>query len=134
MLKRFFLYSRLWAAALSLSLSAPAIAGPIDRQALVRRHMIVLTNADPLTPLSVGNGEFAFTADITGLQTFPEFHEKGMLLSTMSQWGWHSFPNPEHFSLRDVLVPYQSHGRQVLYAEGPLGAQTAQQDSRRARA
>jgi len=49
----------------------------IDRLALVTRHNVTLTKADPLTPLSVGNGEFAFTADITGLQTFPEYHEKG---------------------------------------------------------
>jgi hypothetical protein len=53
----------------------PALAGSkIDREALVARHAIVITNADPLTPVSVGNGEFAFTADITGLQTFPRFY------------------------------------------------------------
>ena len=50
---------------------------PIDRHALVIRHNVVVTQPDPLTPLSVGNGEFAFTADITGLQTFPRVHEGG---------------------------------------------------------
>ena len=73
----------------------------IDRRALVTRHNVILTQADPLTPLSVGNGEFAFTADITGLQTFPEYHEKGMPLGTQSQWGWHEAPNPSNYqSLR----------------------------------
>lgn len=42
----------------------------IDRRVLVRHH-ITLTQPDALSPLSVGNGEFAFTTDITGLQTFP---------------------------------------------------------------
>lgn len=75
----------------------------IDRHALVNRHNITTNKPDPLTPLSVGNGEFAFTADITGLQTFPEFHEKGMPLHTMAQWGWHSFPNPQKYKMEDVL-------------------------------
>src|SRR4051812_47004969 len=44
----------------------------IDRAALVVRHNPVSRKLDPLAPLSVGNGEFAFTGDITGLQTFPE--------------------------------------------------------------
>jgi hypothetical protein len=44
---------------------------PIDRYDLVSRHNVVVTECDTLASLSVGNGEFAFTADITGLQTFP---------------------------------------------------------------
>ncbi|UCD52416.1 MAG: hypothetical protein JSW27_07215, partial [Phycisphaerales bacterium] len=48
-------------------------SGRIDRGSVVNRHNVTLTAPDPLTPLSVGNGEFAFNADITGLQTFPEF-------------------------------------------------------------
>ena len=83
----------------------------IDRKALVTRHAVVLTKADPLTPLSVGNGELAFTADITGLQSFPEFHAKAMQLGTLSQWGWHSDPNPQGFTLEQTQtlhdgVPY----------------------------
>ncbi|MBN1815722.1 MAG: hypothetical protein JW828_00085 [Sedimentisphaerales bacterium] len=99
--------------------NAPAatnIAHRIDRRALVQRHTITLYRPDPLTPLSVGNGEFAFTADITGLQTFPEFHETGMPLGTQSQWGWHSMPNPEGLQLQDVLHGYQVAGRNVPYA------------------
>jgi hypothetical protein len=55
----------------------------IDRHALVTRHNVTLDKPDPLTPLSVGNGEFAFTADITGLQTFPDYHQKGMSLGPL---------------------------------------------------
>ena len=109
-------------------------AAKIDRHALVTRHNITLTNADLLTPISVGNGEFAFTADITGLQTFPEFHDAGMSLSTMSQWGWHSFPNPENFTLKDVLVDYDTHGRKVPYADGPIDAEQGEGRTARAKA
>ncbi|HKI68799.1 MAG TPA: hypothetical protein VKA67_04370, partial [Verrucomicrobiae bacterium] len=42
----------------------------IDRRVLVRRHNPVVTGFDPFSALSVGNGEFAFTADVTGVQTF----------------------------------------------------------------
>jgi hypothetical protein len=42
----------------------------IDRRALVARHDVRQTRIDPRSPVSVGNGEFAFTFDITGLQTF----------------------------------------------------------------
>lgn len=60
--------------------------GRIDRQALSARYKITLTKPDALSPLSAGNGEFALTAAVTGLQTFPEFHIQGMLLGTMAQW------------------------------------------------
>jgi len=89
---------------------------PIDRRAVVTRHNITLQHPDPLTPLSVGNGEFAFTADITGLETFPQFHQKGMPLGTQAQWGWHSLPNPEGYSLSDVLKEYDVAGRKIPYA------------------
>jgi len=32
---------------------------------------------------------------------------------------WHAFPNPENFQLREVMRPYDAHGRTVLYAETP---------------
>ena len=64
----------------------------IDRKALVSRNNPKLTAVDTLGSLSVGNGEFAYTVDITGLQTFPVEYSKGMPLGTQSQWGWHSFP------------------------------------------
>ena len=70
----------------------------------------------------MGNGEFAFTADITGLQTFPEKYEQGIPLCTQSQWGWHSIPAPAGLRAADlVLTPYDTHGRQVRYATGQDG-------------
>ncbi|MBM4028619.1 MAG: hypothetical protein FJ280_24960 [Planctomycetes bacterium] len=98
---------------------SPVAAGArIDRVALVSRHNVVLKRPDPLTPLSVGNGEFAFTADITGLQTFPAYHEQGTPLGTLSQWGWHSLPNPQGYRMADVLEEYEVAGRRVPYASG----------------
>jgi hypothetical protein len=94
----------------------------IDRQALVRRHNPLLTQLDPLAPLSVGNGEFAFTADITGLQTFSQAYEQKMPLCTQAQWGWHSTPLPPGLDPRGLrLTPYETHGRQVGYAVSSEG-------------
>jgi hypothetical protein len=88
----------------------------IDRAALVRRHDPVLRKLDPLSPLSVGNGQFAFTADVTGLQTFPEEYESQTPLCTLSQWGWHTTPRPPELQGKELrLVPYDTHGREVLY-------------------
>jgi protein-glucosylgalactosylhydroxylysine glucosidase len=97
-------------------------ASTIDRKALVQRHNPVLRALNPRSPLSIGNGEFAFTADLTGLQTFPSQYEKGMPLCTQSQWGWHSFPAPAGKSAADFrLTPYETHGRKVGYPTSPEG-------------
>jgi hypothetical protein len=63
---------------------AVAPPGRIDRQALVGRHNIVWNELTGQIPL--GNGEFCFNADATGLQTFGG--------NSLSHWGWHSFPLP----------------------------------------
>ena len=75
-----------------------ATAQSINRRQLVQRHTIVNTTFDTLSSLSVGNGRFCFTVDATGLQSFPEYYAKGVPLGTQSEWGWHSFPNPENYS------------------------------------
>ncbi len=80
----------------------------IDRFALVTRHNVVLTRPDTLGALSVGNGEFAFTVDVSGLQTFPEEYEDGIPLGTQSQWAWHKIPGEENFSLNDVAEVFES--------------------------
>ena len=42
---------------------------------MVRAHNPVLTAAHPTDGLTVGNGDIALSVDISGLQTFPAFHE-----------------------------------------------------------
>jgi protein-glucosylgalactosylhydroxylysine glucosidase len=75
----------------------------------------VIRAVDPLAPLSVGNGRFAFTVDVTGLQTFPDAYRE-IPLATQAEWGWHSFANPAGYTLADATATYDSHGRQVPYA------------------
>ena len=87
----------------------------IDRYSLVTRHNIENSVIDSLNSLTTGNGEFAFTVDITGLQTFPELYSGGISLGTMSNWGWHTGPNPENFQLSDNYRTYDVHGRPVDY-------------------
>jgi hypothetical protein len=93
---------------------------PIDRQALVTRHNPVLRQLDPEAPLSVGNGRLAFTADITGLQTFTEPYDQTIPLATLSDWAWHSAPNPNGWSIdRFEPTEFMSYGRAVGYVDTP---------------
>lgn len=100
-----------------LLLFEAANAQQIDRFKLVNRHNVVLRQIDPLAPLSVGNGDFAFTADVTGMQTFENYyHENGIPLETLSTWVWHSFPNPQNLKLEDAMKEIDFHGRKIAYA------------------
>ncbi|MBO7102716.1 MAG: hypothetical protein J6W02_03435, partial [Bacteroidaceae bacterium] len=81
------------------------------------RNCPIVTEMDTLASLSVGNGEFAVTVDATGLQTFPEYYSGGVPLGTQSQWGWHSFSNPENLQFDETLRSYDfGRGHQELYA------------------
>lgn len=89
----------------------------IDRNDLVNRNNPKLTAVDTLGSLSVGNGEFAYTVDITGMQTFPVEYSKGMPLGTQSQWGWHSFTNVNGYKHEETLREYDfGRGKTELYA------------------
>ena len=98
---------------------------PLDRQALVSRHDPVLRELDVEAPLSVGNGEFAFTADVTGLQTFAEPYDDTIPLATLSQWAWHTAPNPNGWRMEAFdHKTFESHGRPVGYADIPGDVRT----------
>jgi len=89
----------------------------IDREALVARNNPEVTAIDALSSLSVGNGEFAMTVDFTGLQTFPEYYKNGVPLGTQSQWGWHSFPNPNNYKHEETLKSFDfGRGRLEPYS------------------
>jgi hypothetical protein len=93
-------------------------APAIDRHALVTRHNVVLTKFDTENPLQVGNGEFALTVDVTGLQTFAEAYEKTIPLGTLAQWGWHTSPNPNGWSIdKFPFGEFDVFGRKVGYAD-----------------
>ena len=89
----------------------------INRQAVITRHNPVLTEANTLSSLTVGNGHFATTVDITGLQSFPFEYGAGVPLTAMSDWTWHKFENTTN------LTPAESektvnlgHGHSEVYA------------------
>lgn len=93
----------------------------IERKKLVESHNPKLTKVNAESPLTVGNGELAFTADITGMQSLSmEYEESGFPLCTMSQWGWHTTPvskDKEEYSFEELqLTQYDYADRKVTYA------------------
>jgi beta-xylosidase len=83
---------------------------PIDRQALVTRHDVVVRKVDPTAPLTVGNGQFAFTVDVTGLQTFGDlYYRTGIPLETMARWCWAQDENPNGYTLKDASTDFKQH-------------------------
>lgn len=57
------------------------------------------------------------TVDGTGLQSFPKAYTKGVPLGTMSDWGWHSFGNPENYKEEESWRYYDyGRGRKEPYA------------------
>ncbi len=105
---------------------AAASAAPIDRQAVVSRHNVHNTRLDPESALTIGNGDFALTVDVTGLQGLERIYlDNGLPLETRATWTWHEFPNTEGFTLADASGPIDFHGRQILYPirqKTPAGA------------
>jgi hypothetical protein len=94
---------------LGLGTCVAAGAAPIDRHALVTRHNPTITAVDRSSPFMIGNGSLAFTADITGLQTFPEQYTEFVPLMTQSTWSWHSFPGD--YPIESAHVPIPVHGK-----------------------
>lgn len=93
-----------------------ALATPIDRQALISGHNPSLKKLDVLNPFTLGNGQFAFTADVTGLQSFYDlYYEQGTPIETKARWAWHSRPNPKKYTLDQVMRVYDAYGIRVPF-------------------
>ncbi len=89
----------------------------INRQAVVTRNNPIITEADPLASLTVGNGHFATTVDVTGLQSFPFEYEAGVPLTAMSDWGWHKFENTNGLTPDESEKSFNlGHGHPEVYA------------------
>ena len=101
----------------------------IDRKEVVMRHNPHITNIDPLSSLTVGNGSFAFTVDATGLQTFPKEYSTGVPLGTMSDWGWHSFPSDKNYKEEETWVKRDFHRGHDEYYAAQFRQQGRQQDA-----
>jgi len=84
-------------------------AGNIDRKAVVQRHNVTIHQDNPQKPMQVGNGEFAYNVDITGMQTFNPHN-------TMAHWAWHSMPLPDGVKVDDFKGQiYTVNGRPVEF-------------------
>ncbi|KAL4799499.1 Six-hairpin glycosidase-like protein [Aspergillus venezuelensis] len=91
----------------------PTLAlGKIDRKSIISQYNVIRTSLinNETTPLQVGNGDFAFNVDNTGMQSFLPFN-------TLSSWGWHYDTLPTNGEqLSDYTgVPMLTHGRNVSY-------------------
>ncbi|KAG4412693.1 hypothetical protein IFR04_014158 [Cadophora malorum] len=95
-----------------LALTSQAISTSIDREQVIGQFNPVRHASSNSTPMQVGNGNFAFGADITGLQTFQPF-------ATMSSWGWHNFSLPTapgQSKISDFTgLDWWTHGKLVNY-------------------
>lgn len=87
----------------------------IPRQSLVSRFNPTRNASSLITPMQVGNGNFAFGADVTGLQTFQPFN-------ILSSWGWKNDSLPPGTTQADVDdyhgASLLNHGRPVEYDFG----------------
>ncbi|KAI1460895.1 Six-hairpin glycosidase-like protein [Annulohypoxylon moriforme] len=105
MLLRFFTF-------LLVALQGSLATSRINRRQVVRSFNPHRNASSQATPLQVGNGNFAFGVDVTGLQTFSPF-------ATMSTWGWHNFSLPTtvgQTSVDDFTgLDWWTHGRLVNY-------------------
>lgn len=91
----------------------------IERRKLITQYNPKLKMADTASPLTVGNGEFAFTADITGLQSLYHRYKEDCPLCTLSQWGWHTAPvgsSLYQYTMEDLdMTEFPYRGRVVKY-------------------
>jgi len=99
----------------------------INRQTVVQRHNVHVNKIDSLSSLSVGNGNFAFTVDATGMQSFPNAYANGVPLGTQSVWGWHSFPNTENLKIEEAQKVYELEGRKISYTVQPKEPERAKE-------
>ena len=100
------------------------VTASIDRHAVVKRNHPILaarTMAEvadaSLTSFSVGNGHFAATVDVTGLQSYPFEYGAGVPLNAMSDWGWHKFQNTSRLQPSESEKSFDfGHGHPEVYA------------------
>jgi hypothetical protein len=113
---------QIWAAitlTLLLMLSATASAdiksSEIDRRALVNAFSPQLNSIDMRSPFTLGNGKFAFTADVTGLQSFgDDYFAAGFPLETKARWAWHTKAG-KTYDLSDANEEYTAYNRKVKF-------------------
>jgi len=106
-------YALLVAAGLAASTPYMPSEPRIDRKELIQRYSPVVRELVPSNALSVGNGRFVFTADVTGLQTLAAYYGEsggGRPLETLASWA----------ALDASGSPLTTHAS-ALYPLGQLG-------------
>lgn len=104
---------------------------PLNRKALVQQENPMIPGYDPDSFLSVGNGNFAFTVDCTGLQTILHEREGKTPLCTMANWGLHCYPGKETAHYEQLrLKQYQAGARTVGYMSENTGQEALFNDLR----
>lgn len=104
---------------------------PLARRFLVQEHNPHIHSYDPDGFLSVGNGNFTYTVDCTGLQSYLHNRIGKTPLCTMSSWGMHSYrgkETPRYDLLK--LKQYDCNGRKVGYMTDPAGQEQLFNDLR----
>jgi hypothetical protein len=87
----------------------------MDRYELVSKYNIENTFIDSLIRLRVGNPQFEFRVDMTGLQTFPEYYSGDKHPGTVSTW---TKSNPCNFNLGKVgLQILKKDGREISISD-----------------
>ncbi|WP_163582461.1 glycoside hydrolase family 65 [Gracilibacillus saliphilus] len=90
----------------------------MNRKNVVQKHNPKIHQIESLSPLSIGNSEFGFSVDFTGLQTFPHLYETP--LGTQSNWGWHYSRGKDLYNDRDIEYQLFNHyDREVPYPMKP---------------
>ncbi|KAH8684544.1 Six-hairpin glycosidase-like protein [Tricladium varicosporioides] len=88
------------------------VTSKINRKQVLSQFNPIRYASSNSTPMQVGNGDFAFGVDVTGLQTF-------MPYGTLSSWGWHNFSlpaTPGQTAVTDFTgLDWWVHGRLVNY-------------------
>lgn len=93
----------------------------IDRRKLVRRHNPVLTAAHQTNVLTLGNGDFAVSVDVTGLQTFASAHELRPDPRRVVTDGLGGLPSQpaRDFSVDDFQIPLRTQSTCHWYRTRP---------------
>ncbi|WP_018932155.1 hypothetical protein [Gracilibacillus lacisalsi] len=90
----------------------------MNRKTVVQKHNPSIHQIEPLSPLSLGNSEFGFSVDFTGLQTFPQLYETP--LGTQSNWAWHYSRGKDLYNERDIEYQlFKHYDREVPYPMKP---------------
>ncbi|GGY84643.1 hypothetical protein GCM10011613_32040 [Cellvibrio zantedeschiae] len=90
-------------------------ADAINRQKIVSAFSPAVKSVDMKSPFTLGNGKFAFTADVTGFQSFgDEYFSAGFPLETKARWAWHNKGSNVH-QLAEADEEYQAYERTIKF-------------------